>query len=129
MTKVVSVYGYGRFGKLWADILSKDFSVKVYSRRGLKKEEVSKGIQISTIEDLFNCDAMFFCVAISSFEQLLIDSKKYFKTNTVYFDTCSVKVFPVNWMTKYIPRESRLLQPTQCLVRIRIIIRHQSCQW
>jgi prephenate dehydrogenase len=103
MTKVISVYGYGRFGKLWADILSEDFTVKVYSRRGLKKEEVSKGMIISTIEDLFDCDAMFFCVAISSLEQLLIDSGKYFRKNKVYFDTCSVKVFPARWMTKHIP--------------------------
>jgi prephenate dehydrogenase len=109
MTKVVSVYGYGRFGKLWADILSEDFSVKVYSRRGLKKEEVSKGVKISTIEDLFDCDAMFFCVAISSFEQVLIDSKKYFKKNSLFFDTCSVKVFPAQWMTKYIPKESQII--------------------
>ena len=110
MKKVVSVYGYGRFGKLWADILSKDFTVKVYSRRGLKNEEVSKGVKIATtIEDLFDCDAMFFCVAISSFEQVLIDSEKLFKKNIVYFDTCSVKVFPAQWMKKYIPPESQII--------------------
>jgi prephenate dehydrogenase len=89
--------------------LSEDFTVKVYSRRGLKKEEVSKGAIISTIEELFDCDAMFFCVAISSFEQLLIDSEKYFKKNTIFFDTCSVKVFPVQWMKKYIPKESQII--------------------
>jgi len=109
MTKVVSVYGYGRFGKLWADVLSEDFLVKVYSRRGLKKEEVSKGVKISSIEDLFDCDAMFFCVAISSFEQVLIDSQKYFKKNTLFFDTCSVKFFPAEWMNKYIPKESQII--------------------
>jgi prephenate dehydrogenase len=109
MTKVVSVYGYGRFGKLWADILSEDFKVKVYSRRGLKKEEVSAGQEIVTIDELFDCDAMFFCVAISSFEQLLIDSKMHFKPGTVFFDTCSVKVFPVKWMTTHIPKENQII--------------------
>jgi prephenate dehydrogenase len=109
MTKVVSVYGYGRFGKLWADILSENFEVKVYSRRGLKKEEVSPDVQIATIDDLFECDAMFFCVAISSFEQVLIDSKDYFKANTVYLDTCSVKVYPAQWMKKYIPANSQII--------------------
>lgn len=103
MAKVVSIYGYGRFGKLWADILSKNFLIKVYSRRGINKEEVIPGIEISTEEDIFNCDAMFFCVAISAFEEVLINSKNYFKTNTVYFDTCSVKVYPAQWMEKHIP--------------------------
>jgi prephenate dehydrogenase len=109
MTKVVSVYGYGRFGKLWADILSEDFKVKVYSRRGLKKDEVSAGQEIVTIDELFDCDAMFFCVAISSFEQLLIDSKMHFKTGTVFFDTCSVKVFPVKWMKTHISEKNQII--------------------
>jgi prephenate dehydrogenase len=109
MTKVVSVYGYGRFGKLWADILSEDFQVKVYSRRGLKAEEVSPDVQIANIEDLFICDAMFFCVAISSFEQVLMDVKKYFRPSTVYIDTCSVKVYPVEWMKKHIPGNSQII--------------------
>ena len=109
MTKVISVYGYGRFGKLWADILSEDFKVKVYSRRGLKAEEVSPGIEIATIDSIFDCDAMFFSVAISSFEQVLIDSKNYFRKDTVYFDTCSVKVYPAKWMNENIPADSQII--------------------
>ena len=107
--KIVSVYGYGRFGKLWAEILADDFHVKVFSRRGLKREEVREDIEITTEEDLFNCDAMFFCVSISSFEDLLISTKKYFKKDTVYFDTCSVKVFPVKWMLKHINESAGII--------------------
>ena len=62
--KVISVYGYGRFGKFWADILSEDFQVKVYSRRGLKKDEVSPGITITDAEDIYNCDAIFYCIVL-----------------------------------------------------------------
>ncbi len=109
INKVVSVYGYGRFGKFWADILAEDFHIKVYSRRGLKSEEVSPGIQITDAEDIFNCDAIFFCVAISSFEELLIKSKKYFTNNTVYFDTCSVKVEPARWMKENIPQQCKII--------------------
>lgn len=105
----ISIYGYGRFGKFWANILAKDHHVKVFSRRGLKSEEVSEGIEITTYEDLFNCDAMFFCVAISSFEEVLIQSKPYFKKDTLYFDTCSVKVFPVKWMQTHLPETARII--------------------
>lgn len=101
--KIVSVYGYGRFGKLWAEILADDFDVQVYSRRGLKREEVRADIRIVTEEEIFNCDAIFFTVAISAFEELLINSKKFFRKDTLFFDTCSVKVYPVQWMTTHIP--------------------------
>jgi prephenate dehydrogenase len=107
--KVISVYGYGRFGKFWADILAEDFHVKVYSRRGLTKEEVSQGIEISDSEDIYDCDALFFCVAISSFEDLLKKSKKLFRKNSIYFDTCSVKVEPVRWMNENIPPQCKII--------------------
>ena len=48
--KTVSVYGYGRFGRFWADILAEDFKVKVCSRRELKKEDVSEKVEISDFE-------------------------------------------------------------------------------
>jgi prephenate dehydrogenase len=107
--KVASVYGYGRFGKLWADILAKDFQVKVYSRRGLKKEEVSPAIEIATAESIFECDYMFFCVAISSFEELLKSCKPNYRTSTIYFDTCSVKVMPTEWMKDNLPASSQII--------------------
>jgi len=107
--KTVSIYGYGRFGKLWADILVNDFHVKVFSRRGLKKEEVSNGIEIADENSIFNCDAIFFCVAISSFEEVLANSIQFMKKETIFFDTCSVKVYPVDWMKKYVPAESQII--------------------
>ncbi len=107
--KTVSVYGYGRFGKFWADILAEHHHVKVYSRRGLKPEEVTEGIEITTYEDLFNCDAMFFCVAISSFEHVLKECKPYLKKDTLYFDTCSVKVNPAQWMQDELPEGASII--------------------
>jgi prephenate dehydrogenase len=105
----VSVYGYGRFGKFWADLLKKDFHVKVYSRRGLKPDEVSEGVEITNLEDLHNCDAIFYCVAISSFEQVLINSKSFCRKETLFFDTCSVKMEPVRWMKTHLPQGSKII--------------------
>lgn len=107
--KTVSVYGYGRFGKFWADILAEDFKVKVFSRRGLKESEVSENMQITTFEDLFDCDAIFFCVAISSFEEVLKKSLPFAKKDTIFFDTCSVKVYPTEWMQKNLPEGSKIV--------------------
>ncbi len=107
--KVVSVYGYGRFGKFWANILAKDHDVKVYSRRGLTPDEVSGNIKITDEFDIYNCDALFFCVAISAFEELLNNSRDNFKPDTLYFDTCSVKVYPACWMVDNLPDNSEII--------------------
>lgn len=108
--KTVSVYGYGRFGKLWADILKKDFRVKVYSRRGLKPEDINPGIEISDLEGLHDTDALFYCVAISSLEAVLMETKQlHRKAGCIYFDTCSVKVEPARWMKEHLPEGSRII--------------------
>lgn len=107
--QVVSVYGYGRFGRLWSDILAKHFHVKVFSRRGLGPDEVSPGMEICNEREIFACDAIFFCVAISSFAEVLQRSTPYFQKETIYFDTCSVKVLPARWMQKYLPAGSTII--------------------
>jgi prephenate dehydrogenase len=107
--KVISVYGYGRFGKFWADLLTADFKVKVYSRRGLKPEEVSPGIEITDEKGIFDCDALFYCVAISSLEDVLVQSTSNFKEGTVVFDTCSVKMKPAEWMQKHVPANNSII--------------------
>lgn len=106
---VVSVYGYGRFGKLWAEILAEDFHVKVYSQRGLEAEEVTHGLEICTEEELFDCDALFYCVAISCFEEVLARTRRHCRANTIFFDTCSVKVHPARWMARHLPEGSRII--------------------
>jgi prephenate dehydrogenase len=108
-TRVVSVYGYGRFGKIWADILAENFQLKVFSRRGLTREDVSPGIEISDEEGIYDCDVLFFCTAISSFEEVLKRSVRYARRETVFFDTCSVKVYPARWMKEYLPKGSKII--------------------
>lgn len=107
--KVVSVYGYGRFGKLWANILAEDYQVKVYSKRGLEQDDVPPGIEVCDEQGVFDCEALFFCVAISSFDEVLQRVGKYCQKNTVFFDTCSVKVYPARWMERYLPKGSRII--------------------
>lgn len=107
--KVVSVYGYGRFGKLWADILAQSFQVKVFSKRGLQRKDVSPAIEISDSRGIFDCDALFFCVAISAFEEVLQSCAPLCRKETLFFDTCSVKVLPARWMQTHLPRGCEII--------------------
>lgn len=106
---VVSVYGFGRFGRLWAEILAQDFRVQVYSRSGIDPTNLVENIVICDEQELFSCDALFFCVAISAFQEVLQRVAPYCRSETVYFDTCSVKVRPARWMKRYLPPESAII--------------------
>lgn len=107
--KTVSVFGMGRFGKLWARILSADFHVKVYSRHGVAPEETGPGMIIADSTTIFDCDAIFFCVAISAFEEVLKQSASHLKKDTLVFDTCSVKVLPSVWMKTHLPHGTAII--------------------
>ncbi len=96
----VGVYGLGRFGLFWASLLSSRFSVKVHSRT--RKENLSAKLIWVAEEEVCACDAVFFCVSISSFEEVLIRAHRLIKEPTVVFDTCSVKVVPADLMEKYL---------------------------
>ncbi|MBN2354137.1 MAG: prephenate dehydrogenase/arogenate dehydrogenase family protein [Spirochaetales bacterium] len=106
----VGVYGLGRFGLFWARLLSGRFEVKAYSRT--KRDELPAGVTWAGEDDVCACDALFFCVAISAFEDVLGAVRGKVKPPTVVFDTCSVKVFPAGLM-------ERLLDPG-----VRIIATH-----
>lgn len=105
----VSIYGYGRFGKLWAQILAQDFKVKVFSKRGLQPAEVEPDIEICDEKEIFQCDVLFFCVAISAFKEVLKNCVPHFRKETLFFDTCSVKTFPARWMKDYLPQKSKII--------------------
>ncbi len=107
--EVVSIYGFGRFGKLWSEILAEDFQVKVYSRSGIARRQVRTGIEICDEKALFHCDALFFCVAISCLEAVLRKSSSYCRGKTTFFDTCSVKVYPARWMQTHLPAGSKII--------------------
>ena len=98
----VGVYGLGRFGFFWAELLGQKFDVYGYNRTlsALKPDNVS----IVTKNKILQCDVLFLCVSISSLESVLLDISKDLKPGCLVFDTCSVKVHPVNLMKSILPR-------------------------
>ncbi len=97
----VGVYGLGRFGRFWAEILSRDFDVYGYNRSTIESPlqhvtPVSEG-------ELFTCDAVFLCVAISSFEDVLRRILPFMRPELTILDTCSVKMYPTEKMKEILP--------------------------
>ncbi len=97
----VGVYGLGRFGFFWSELLGHKFDVYGYNRTLSAK--VPENVSLVTEEEILKCDVLFLCVSISSLESVLQGISKGLKPGCLVFDTCSVKVHPVNLMKSILP--------------------------
>ena len=103
----VGIFGLGRFGTLWARLLSSKFSVMVYNRT--PRSAPSDGIPMVDLETLAKCDVLFLCTAISSVEAVVREVAPFLRPGVLVADTCSVKVYPVECMKKYLPSHVSIL--------------------
>jgi prephenate dehydrogenase len=96
----IGIIGNGRFGQLWASVLSKNFSVLVYDNK-VVPEHAS-----SSLEEIFACDTVFFCVPISSLQQALCASLVHLAKaphKPLIADVCSLKLYPKQLMEELLP--------------------------
>ncbi len=98
---LAGVYGLGRFGTFWATCL-RDAGCRViaYSR---SEHELPEGVERATEDEVLSSDLLFFTVSISAFEGVLEKVGNRIGENTIVMDTCSVKIYPAEWMKKHIP--------------------------
>ena len=107
----VGVIGFGRFGKLVARILASKFEgvqILVFARRR-KKLGISGSIEFANLDKVCNCDVIIPCVPISAFEEVIKSVCRKVKRGALLIDVCSVKVYPVEVMRKYIPANVEVL--------------------
>ncbi len=97
----IGVFGLGRFGAFWASLLAGSFEVCGYSRN--PDRLTPQGVKRVSYDELFSCQVIFLCNAISSMESVLNGMKNSLKPGTLVVDTCSVKVYPVSLMKSLLP--------------------------
>lgn len=98
-TSRIGVYGLGRFGQYWVRMLSNHFQVVGYNRTQREFEDIIQADR----KEVLSSDAVFFCVSISSFEEVLAECAEDIPGGTVVFDTCSVKTLPADSMRRLLP--------------------------
>lgn len=103
----IGVYGLGRFGSFWAASLAKSYPVVGYNRSPLRTPPV--GVPVVPLDELFSCDTLILCVAISSFRQVLKEIAPFLKPGVLVMDTCSVKIYPASVMEKILPQEIEII--------------------
>jgi prephenate dehydrogenase len=103
----IGVYGLGRFGALWAELLSRRFTVLAYSRDASRG--CPPGVRRASEAEVASCDAVFLCVAISAMREVCDRLRGRVGPRTVVLDTCSVKVHPARVMAESLPEPTALL--------------------
>ena len=98
--KKVGIIGYGRFGRVLDDLLSKKYQVLITDINKDIKEEA----KFSSLDEILECFLVFLAVPIRSIESAVEEIAQYKLYNTTIVDVCSVKVYPVEIMEKYLPR-------------------------
>jgi len=102
------IIGYGRFGKLWAKYMSKHGMVFIFD----KKEKIIGKIPNIIPVDLkraTSADIVFLTVPISELENCCKAIRPFLSPRTLVVDTCSVKIWPVKVMKKYLPKNQPIL--------------------
>jgi prephenate dehydrogenase len=89
----VGIVGYGRFGRLWADVLAAHHRVSV---NDIVPQVHDRFLALPEL--CASCQTIFLCVPINQFEQVVRDVAPHLKPGTTIIDTCSVKVHPAKVM-------------------------------
>jgi prephenate dehydrogenase len=98
---VVGVYGLGRFGSFWAELLSSRCEVRGWSRNAARP--TPPGVRRVDEVELLSLPAVFLCTSISSMEEVLARIGGRVRPGSLVMDTCSVKIHPVRLMEQALP--------------------------
>ena len=95
MTKI-GIIGFGRFGKILAEILSTENEIFIHDPKGINGE-----YHKLSLSEIVKCEILFVAVPICEFENVIKSLQKLSLQNTTIIDVCSVKIHPVMVMERY----------------------------
>jgi prephenate dehydrogenase len=96
----VGIIGFGRFGKVLANILQKGFSIKAYDPNPI---DAFPGVEFTDLESVLKEKVVFIAVPIRHFESVILDISPNLNDGTTIIDVCSVKKHPVDIMETNLP--------------------------
>jgi prephenate dehydrogenase len=104
---IVGVHGLGRFGSFWAGLLCETCEVWASSRDPLKT--APPRVRHVRPEEVFSLPTVFLCVAIYAMEDVLERMADEIRSDALIMDTCSVKSYPMDLMTRILPETVSIL--------------------
>ena len=96
----VGIIGFGRFGKVLANILQKGFYIKAYD---LNPNDAFPGVEFTDLKSILKEKVVFIAVPIRHFESVILEISPKLNDRTTIIDVCSVKKHPVDIMETNLP--------------------------
>lgn len=101
--KSISIVGFGRFGKTLYRLLKNDFSVVIFDKDKIEREDITENTRVAkSVNEIYENEVIFYAVPISSFEDVISSHQKYFKKDQLLIDVLSVKMHPAKIFKKYL---------------------------
>lgn len=101
MNTTISIFGFGRFGQLLTQLLPNDATIKVFDPKVTSNNHLH--VQLTTREEAANAATVFVAVPINQFATTIQQISPYLPPDATIIDICSVKVYPVSIMQKFLP--------------------------
>lgn len=104
MKKRVAIIGFGRFGRLLAELMQADYDVAIVDNNA-DAQEAAKQMGLTPIPFalLTQADVIFLAVPIAALEGVLQQLQPIAHKDQTVIDICSVKVYPAKLMQRYLP--------------------------
>jgi len=106
---MIAIFGFGRFGKLMAQYLSRDYDVCVHTRSDCDQEIEAAGASPVSFEDACSQKILILAVPISAMRLTLTKIAPKLKPGSLVVDVCSVKEYPVQLMQASLPEDISIL--------------------
>ena len=97
----IGIIGFGRFGKVLANILQKGFAIKAYDPAPVG---AFPSVEFTDLESVLNEKVIFIAVPIRHFKSVIQDIAPKISEGTTIIDVCSVKKHPAEIMEKNLPK-------------------------
>lgn len=116
--KKIALIGFGRFGKLITKFIYKDFEICVFDNKLTqkildvwKKKNINgkSNIEILNEKDISKISIVLLCVPISSVKEVAKKINKYLNDETLIIDFCSVKLYPLKVLKRYLKKSTYIL--------------------
>ena len=96
----IGIIGFGRFGKVLANILQKGFAIKTYDPKHIGE---FPSVEFTDLESVLKEKVIFVAVPIRHFESLVKEISPHLSEGTTIIDVCSVKTHPAKIMENNLP--------------------------
>ena len=105
----VGIIGYGRFGRLAARYITRLADVVVYDPARKNIRSKGNSIRRVSLTEAAGQDVVIFAVPVSSLRNVLRSIRSLVRPGALILDVCAVKMKPVEWMKRLLPRHVHIL--------------------